>query len=766
MCTRLGGCALLGSYDALDRTRTARRLTGPFTYGGVTVATRKLRRALIVIAGGLGCFGIAFAQEQATQQLEELVVTATRRAENVQTVPIAVTALTSNDLAVAQIQGIPDLPFRTPGLQVAARSVAWVPYIRGIGTLDISAGQESAIATYIDGVYLASIFNATFLSFNNIERIEVLKGPQGTLFGRNATGGAIQIITRTPSQTPSLDASVSYGNYEDVRGQLYATGGLGPLAADVALTYQNQGEGYGVNVFNGERTEPTHEFGVRSKWLFIVNDATKITLSGDYGHRSSGIGDNRAIMPGSVSVGGFTAQPVYQNVNLNFPSDHFIESWGTYLQIQHSSDLFDFNSLTSYRKMHGHLSIDNDGIPISVVEVVQWLENKTISQEFQFISPSTSRVRWILGAYYLNDFNGYIPPGGLLLSGAAFPVPSVGFMDPISTESYAVYGETTFNLASDTRLTLGARWTHDQKKMSGSQGIFASNGTPLQTYPGPLIASIPIGPYSSTYSKPTWRISLDHNLEKNIMVYASYNRGYRSGTFNTVVPTNGGTPVVQPETNDSFEIGEKADLLDRRLQLNTAAFYTMYKNLQVTIPLGPTQAVQNGKVKSYGLEIEAQAAVTSGFRVSAGLALLHATFEEFGGAAGAPCTTRDAAGMTVGYNCDVVGNYLPRAPKITFNAGVDYSIPTEIGTFGTNLYYLLTDKFYWEPDNRLSQSPYGLLNGQLYWTDKSGHYTVALWGQNLTDVQHSAFSIAQAGLNDQYAPAAPLTWGASIRVNF
>jgi iron complex outermembrane receptor protein len=719
---------------------------------------------LLLLAGGLLGWCEAFAQ------LEEVVVTATRREESIQSVPIAVTALTADQLGQAQIEGVRDLPFETPGLEMANRATAWVPYIRGIGTLDVSAGQESAIATYIDGVYLASVYGASFMSFNNIERVEVLKGPQGTLFGRNATGGAIQVITRDPTHDPTLDAKISYGDYQTTAAQLYASNGFGSmLAGDVALTYSDQDQGYGRNVFTGGETELQREFGVRTKWLFTPSDLTKITVTADYGKRRSGIGDNRTVLPGSVSLGGYTSLPNFQDVNQNYPSSHFIENGGVAARIQQSFDFADFNSITAYRKLHGLLSFDNDGIPLSIVQAREYEVTRTLTQELQLLSKSDSSIKWILGAFFMNNFDGYVPPGGLLLSGdgvAPEPV-SVGFVDHIATKSYAVYAESTVPLPLDTRLTLGARWTHDKKELAGALNVFADNT------PGPLLSSSAIGPLDAVYQKPTWRVSLDHDLRKNFLVYASYNRGFRSGTFNTVSPSNGSTvqhpvnPDVQPETDDTFEVGEKTELFDRRLQLDSAAFYTLYKQLQVTIPLGGAQAVLNaGKAKTYGLEMEARAAVASQVHANLGFSYLHATFVEFGGADGAPCTTRDASGATLPTVCFPAGNRLPRAPDYTFNAGVDYGIPTPVGNFTTNLYYMWTAHFFWEPDNRLVEPAYGLLNGTLSWTDTRSHYTVSLWSRNLTNTKYSTFTVAQAGINDQYDPAPPRTYGMSLRVRF
>ena len=213
--------------------------------------------AMLILSGG-SQLAIAQVQTNATQsssadQVEEIVVTAQRRSESLQEVPIAVTAVTSARLEASGIQSTADLQELTPGLTVPDFNGYFEPHIRGVGTSSNGPGIENPIALYIDGVYIADPASA-LLSLNNVERIEVDKGPQGTLFGRNATGGLVQVITRDPQQSAHLDAEVSYGNYQDVTTRLYATDGLtNDLSADVALRYEYQGQGFGRNLAGWKR---------------------------------------------------------------------------------------------------------------------------------------------------------------------------------------------------------------------------------------------------------------------------------------------------------------------------------------------------------------------------------------------------------------------------------------------------------------------------------------------------------------------------------
>jgi iron complex outermembrane recepter protein len=221
--------------------------------------------------------------------LEEITVTANRREERLQDVPISVAAFSAAQLNASGVQNIQDLAQITPGLTMTQQSGALTPFIRGIGAVDNTVGQEAAVSTYVDGVYYPSVYGALF-TFNNIERVEVEKGPQGTLFGRNATGGLIQVITRAPSHDTELEGSAWYGNYGSSDAKFYATTGLTTdLAADLAVIYHHQSEGWGHDLFNDQQVGfLPNTAGVRNKWLYTPTDRTNISVSLDYLNSDNG----------------------------------------------------------------------------------------------------------------------------------------------------------------------------------------------------------------------------------------------------------------------------------------------------------------------------------------------------------------------------------------------------------------------------------------------------------------------------------------------
>ena len=250
----------------------------------------------------------AFAQDtpQAAEEqrggLDEIVVTAQRRAENLQEVPIAVSAMTASTLADTGIDATRDLPQVIPSVQFTRSGPSGLFFVRGVGTTNAAAGEEGANAVYVDGVYMADL-GQTINYFNNIERVEVLKGPQGTLFGRNATGGLVQIITKDPSQDPTLDIGFTVANYETYGGKLYATTGIGDnLAADIAFVGTDQGKGWGRNLTLDVETGLTDSYGARSTWLWSPSDATAVRASVDYTKTETTVGLSRQPSPGSRTL--------------------------------------------------------------------------------------------------------------------------------------------------------------------------------------------------------------------------------------------------------------------------------------------------------------------------------------------------------------------------------------------------------------------------------------------------------------------------------
>jgi len=721
------------------------------------------RSLLFGVAMCSAAFG-THAQEQSTSpaansQLSEVVVTATRRKENLQDVPITVNVVSGQALSDVHLDMSSDLPQLVPNLTVSSQVGAWIVYIRGVGQLATNAGQEPSVATYVDGVYQPNVFSS-LLSLPDVERVEVVKGPQGTLFGRNATGGLINVVTKDPSQSPSVDAMLSYGNYDTSGASVYATTGLGDKAAINFSGYLNdQTQGFGHNVTTGDRLGGTRDVDLRSKLLLNPWDGTQIRISGSYSQNISSEGNALAILPGSVAVGGYQALPGFYDVQNNV--DPLARN--TTYQISGRLDQampgpFDLVNIVAYTHTQDREFEDADGTPLPLIYAVLTQFSNTFSEELQAVTKQDSPLKGIMGLYYFHQ-NAAGDPTGTGLYGLAFGAPDAGEQSRpnLKTDSIAVYGEGTYEILPNTDLTLGARYTRDKKDLTGGIDTIA---------PGGSISTAAIGPYSHTWSEATPRAMLGYHITPQVMAYVQYSRGFKSGGYDTGFPT--GIPYA-PETVDDYEGGFKTEFFDSRLRFNIAGFHYNYSNLQLPVLVpGPGGSVSQVTVnatnaKVNGADIDAEARVAENLSVHFGLGYLDSKYTDF---PNAPCTQRTAAGSTIQVECDVSGLTTSHAPKVTSDVGGVYTVPTPLGVVVISANYSMMTKFYYDVADRLSQGGYGLVNAQLAWELQNDHYTISVYGENLANKEYTVAQYAQAGLGDTYVAGTPRMYGLELRAKF
>ncbi len=679
-------------------------------------------------------------------RLSTIVVTAQRRSESLQDVPIAVTAISGEAALKGGITSTQDLTVAAPGLMVQTQAASVQMYMRGVGTDGSTAGTENAVATFVDGVYMPSMAGL-FFSFNNIERIEVLKGPQGTLFGRNATGGAINIVTQDPAYEPELRASVGYGNLQRSEASFYGTTGLGDKAAfGLAAIYNNQDEGAGKNLFSGRDVNRGRELGINAKLLLEPSDALTIRLSGTYAYTNQSYGLTYRQGEGTVLFDGIPSFPGdFYDVN----SDHEpASSSKTYVglgSIEYDLGFATFKSSTSYQKLEKSYQYDNDGSTAPIVHVNFGQFDEAISQEFQLSSNSSEALTWMTGLYYFDDKAGYDP---FRLTGAALaPLQYLQRTSTQKTKSYAAYGQASYDFGQGTSLTLGARYTYDKRRLTAIDdsdlGILADYGT-----------------QENSSDAPTWRLSLDHKITDEVMVYASYSRGFKSGVFNTAGPVD---PPVNPEQLDDYEIGVKSELLDGRMRLNLAGFFYEYEDIQFSSYEGEINRLLNAaSAEIYGVDLDVSFQVSSQLSLNASLEALHSEYSSF---PGAPISTPQAVGNLLEPG-DASGNTLIKAPELVFNTSVDYTIPLSTGaSIDTNITYYYNDGFFWTPDNRISEPSYDIVNASVSWVSPDEKYRLSLWGKNLTSSEYLSQSTAQP-LGDTVVAGAPRTYGVRLAAVF
>lgn len=692
-------------------------------------------------------------QPAAHGELEEITVTAEKREEKSQNVPISINAITAAGAQSLGVTSTSDLAVVAPGVNLTQVSQNPLLYIRGVGTQNTVTGEEGSNPVYVDGIYDPSLAAGTF-ALNNIDRIEVLKGPQGTLFGRNATGGAINIVTRDPSSTPQAQLSVNYGNYNAYGGSFYGTTGVAPgLAADVAYAGNGQGEGYGRNLFNGVGIGETYENAIRTKWLYTPDDTTKITFSADYDHRNSNLGIAIGVVPGAVgelNLQRYTGN--WQNVNENQQPWGFVSQWGTSLRISHDFAEVRAVSMTSYRAVVADYNYDQDSTALPLVNAEFHSRTNDYTQEFQIQSLPGSAIQWVGGAFYLHS-NANSDP--LNLNGLAFePAGGVNLRSGIiTTNSIAGYGQATIPLGDQTDLTAGVRYTHDHKSLA------ASNEFPDLPY---LPALDSTRDDSKSWQAVTWRGALSHRFSDELMVYGSVSKGYKAGNFSVINIEN---PVVNPETLYAYELGVKSDLFERRVRLNAALFDYDYKNIQLQDIVQGTQILLNAaSAKIKGLDADLEVLPIDQLKIGAGISRLFT--HNYTNFPNAPATVPNPA--TIGGNADfeinASGKQMVHSPNASGNVSAEYRVPTSRGDFAVSAVDVYTTSFAWEPDNRVRQGGYAVLNAALAWDLPDNRYRIRLMGKNLLDKQYAMFF--SSSINDSYSPAPPRTYGVAFDATF
>ena len=698
----------------------------------------------------------AVANAPSDSGLQEIVVTAQKRAENLQRVPIAVTAASGVELTARGITSALQLNTVAPGLNIRTTAGTFQPSIRGIGTS--SNVVENTVALYIDGVYLPQQREG-LRPLDDVQQIAVLKGPQGTLFGRNATGGVIQITTLAPSHDTHGEAKAEIDNYATARGSLYLTGGLtDTLAASFSGALATQGNGWGQDYTTGHDTfRLSHAASARAKFLFEPTSRTSITLIADYLDRKEFSNDFQPYNGLPLSLpGSGPLQSKYDSYGAVDGINRF-KGGGISLSIDQDLSFAKLVSITSYRRGSSFYQFANAPVPQPFFVVRAPLTpNKDVTQEVQLISPKTGPFTYVIGLFYFHNDLG-ADPIYRLFSGPYTPLAtSVAQTETHSneaTESVAPFGQATWEFLPRTTLTFGVRYTYEKRTLEGaSVRSTLVNGTVL-----PVI----IPDKSLTIKKPTFRAALDHRFSDNVLGYVSFNTGIKSGGFNTVSPAN---PGYLPEKLKAYEAGLKTELLDRRLRLNLAGFYYDYTNLQVIQFVGLTQTVVNGpSARLYGLDADFDAEIAQGLRVSGGFEIEHATFTSYPGAVFS--TPRPGGGAVI-FPGDATGDRLPLAQKFTATTAIDYHRDLARGALDFNVTGNYNGSYFFEADNFLRQPAYVILNTSLKYTTPGGKLSFTVFGKNLFNER----VITQVSTQSLGYPAtygnAPRTYGVGASYKF
>lgn len=733
---------------------------------GFTVITVPQRAAAqdaaAVDAGAVDAEAAAETESDASVGLGEIVVTAQRRSESLQKTPIAITALSGDALEERNIQSTQDLMQTTPGLQVStltggSGSGSATFFLRGMGQQRALNGSEPAVGVYVDDFYYPTLQGSVF-SVLDLEQVEVLRGPQGTLFGRNTIGGAI----RYTSRKPDLDETTgqlrgTLGSYD----RLDLSGIVNIAISDVAALRVTGGrlrtDGFVRQANGGKDAGGTATDLVRGQLRLVPTERLEINLSGQYSeNRTDGFPYALPVAivapPGSITAA-WNASPAGQLS----PFDNRYQSACDYCQpgttrrefadtrfanatavIEYElSDAISLKSLSGWQSVKTDQFIDLDATPLPIFDDGRKFSTRAYSQEFQVNGRFfDDRLNWVGGVYYYDQKD---RPDLLThtTNGASTPV----VYNDADLVSKAAFLDANFAITDSIKLLGGIRFSSDKKDAVLSN----SAGTVLDTA-------------SEKFSSTTWRLGIQVQLTPDLMAYATASTGFRGGGFNVV--SNRAYIGFLPETVTSYEAGIRLDAFDRRLRFNPTFFYTEWKDIQVQAVvvdpvLGVVASLQNAaSAHSYGAEIEAEALITDNFRVYGSLALLELKYDSIGTANGitldskfqrAPKTTWS---LGASYDFDLGGGYGLKASGNWSWQGVQYSTPTN--------------------SDQLRLPSYGLLGARVEFSNGNSPIGLAVFVTNLTDEVHYV-----GGVNysknvgpHHYDLGRPREWGVTLTASF
>ncbi len=707
---------------------------------------QKLNR-FILLSTTIGIFMGGAAQAADDYVIEEVIITATKMgATRLQDTPIAVSAYSTSYLDRSGAKDIRDLAAQTPNLVVSQNGPFAQIYIRGIGSNNSFAGSDPSSTVNIDGVYIARPA-AVFNNFMDIERIEVLRGPQGTLYGRNAVGGTINVISRTPDNELIAKAQATVGNYDLYRGEGYVSG---PLIEDKLFgsisAMRSKHDGYFKNVVasgNDRGSEDT--WGVRAQLRAVPTEQLEIILRADYLKDEGNTVGNSVLLTSFTPVANGPVNPVteailgdWHKIAMDTPSvsNRHVEGVSGEINYQFSEKAT-LKSLTAYRQSYLDYSIDSDASDLHRQETLQLEDQHQFSEELN-LSGQFDRLNYVLGAYYFEEHistsaDVLIIPAGL--DSRLQPV--------VDTKAYAGYGQVDFDLTEQLILTAGIRYTNEKKTFDQFRSLIRlSDGVTLPGWPVT---------YINTGRSKAWtpKVGIQFKPVEDVMLYASATRGFKSGGFNftSANTLNGYTP----EKLWAYEAGFKSEFADSRVTLNASVFYYDYKDLQVSafITPGVTDITNASDASIKGLEVELVTRPAEGLILGGSLTYLDATYKNF-----------PAAPITGG-SFDATGKRLNSAPKWSYTAYAEYNL--DLGDAGTAFargeYGYKSRQYFTVVNDDLQTTPsYGLLNASVGYTPPGGNWTIVAYGRNLTNeeyiVSSGSFTAVPSG-----TPGDPRTYG-------
>ncbi len=693
-----------------------------------------------------------FQLADAATQLDAVIVSAEKKEENVQNIPASISALTAKNVDDYRLWNTKDLTAIVPNLYAGnpgdGRNVT---SIRGI----TSSSYDPAVTTYVDGVnqftldtYIPQLFD--------VERIEVLRGPQGTLYGRNAMGGVINIITKQPTNKTSGFAEISEGNYG---AQRYAAGIRVPILKDklffgASLLYEGL-SGYYFNQYTNSKFDKQHSIGGNYYLKYIASAKWAFTLN--LKHLDN---RNNGSFPLAGSVSDAFANPYH--LDQNAVAELVDNTLNTSLSVNYTGHHFNFSSQTAYQSNYRYYAtpIDGDFSPADAVSIInnygnKWNNVKIVTQEFKFTSPasSASKWKWTAGTYlfYQNTPNKQGTHFGKDAALVGSPDSNYAIINTTKAKSLgaALYAQATYSLNKKTDIILGARYDYQYSKEE-VLGEYQPDSSPA-----PIFQTQPDTSGSATYSAFSPMVSIAFHPVSNTNLYATYSRGYRTGGLTQLGadPTQPPLYAYKPEYSNNFELGIKNTFFNNSLRANISFFYTNITDVQVptlVLPSAITITKNAGGLTSKGIDAEIAATILKG---------LEATYNF--GYTDAKYTTLNLSQN--GSATDLAGNRQIFTPDVTSLLAIQYSLalnPSQSVKIIARGEWFYLGKEYFDLANTISQGSYSLLNARLGVATK--HFELYLWARNLRDVKYISYAYDFGAVH----LGNPKTYGFTVRAQF
>jgi len=768
----------------------------------LTGAANRFRRAALtttILAAGFGV-PAAYAQDASDADtggfmIEEIMVTAQKRLQSSQDIAAAITAIGSDELDRTNFNNIEDLQNMAPSLQIGESFGFAQVMVRGVGTDNPFAGGDPSVAMHIDGAVIGQS-SAQFGALFDIARIEVLRGPQGTLYGRNATGGSVNVITNQPTEETEGYARLTYGNYDLIKFEGAVGGPLSDnLMGRVAVRYVNRG-GFGENIADGSDIDDADQISFRGQLLWNISEGASLRLAAEHHEEDDKnyIPKFRAASYDPAPLPALEPQPTDGiratdprdiNSNVNLQNKRNQDSFTAELNVD-LNDTFTLTSLTNYQTFEKTPQADFD---MTANDFYIWSESfdtKQFSEELR-LNFDTDRLHGLVGAYYYSekissDNRLDIPIVPQFVADAVPGLAGCGFDDNVSdqiigadpsvlcfhfrgtsdTDAYALFANVAYDISDKLSLNIGGRYSHEKKQ--GDTDRWTAPGAPVLTFAD-----------EKSFSKFTPSVRLEWKANDDVLMYAGYSKGFKSGIF----LTGQRSPVLDPEIVDAYEVGVKGLFLDRRLQFNAAAFYYDFTNLQQgrSVPAGTsgfTLVYENAaSAEIKGLEAEFNFMATENVRLFGSTTFLDATFDDYVTTDPFDTVFQQLGLIDAGVDLSqqLGGNRMVQSPKWagTIGLAVNTHLPgsewfAEATASMTHKGRVFFSQFNHEA---LSQEGVTTMDASLRFTSPDDRWTVNVWGKNLTNetIYQGTFILNSSRTNAGFL-AAPRTFGVTVGLNF